>query len=123
GSHATTFGGNPLATAAALATVETLIGENLLAHCRALGEYLTERLRALARRRPAVTEVRGRGLLIGVELGGGRKAADLVRALLDRGFLVGAAGETVLRLAPPLIVEKEEVDALLSALAEVLDPA
>ncbi len=120
GSHATTFGGTPLVTAAALATLETLEAEGLLAHCRAMGEYFRGRLEALGATRPAVAEVRGRGLLLGVELADGRPAADVVRALMDRGFLVGSAGERVLRFAPPLIVEREEIDALLAALAEVL---
>jgi predicted acetylornithine/succinylornithine family transaminase len=120
GTHATTFGGNPLAAAAALAAVRTVLGDGILPHCRRMGEYLLARLRELASACPAVTEVRGRGLLVGVELAEGFLAGHLVRELLDRGFLVGSAGERVLRLAPPLIVEKEEIDALLAALEEVL---
>ncbi|GAB4281399.1 MAG: acetylornithine transaminase [Deferrisomatales bacterium] len=120
GSHASTFGGNPLATAAALAAVDTVLSDGILDHCRRMGTYFLERLRALTRGHPAVAAVRGRGLLLGVELGGGRKAVELVRALLDRGFLAGTAGEGVLRFAPPLIVERPEIDALLAALAEVL---
>ncbi len=120
GSHASTFGGNPLVTAAALATVRTILNEGVLDHCRRIGGYLMGRLRDLTERNPAVVEVRGRGLLIGVELAGDRKAADLVHEMMDRGFLVGTAGDRVLRLAPPLIVEKEEIDALLAALDEVL---
>jgi len=120
GTHATTFGGNPLAAAAALAAVRTVLGEAILPHCRRMGEYLQSRLGELAAACAAVVEVRGRGLLVGVELAEGYLAGHLVRELLDRGFLVGSAGERVLRLAPPLIVEKEEIDALLAALEEVL---
>jgi len=65
--------------------------------------------------------VRGRGLLVGLELAPGYPASHLVRELLDRGFLTGTAGEGVLRLAPPLIVEREEIDALLAALGDVLE--
>ncbi len=120
GTHASTFGGNPLATAAGLAAVETILEDGILEHCRRVGAYLAAGLTDLAAGCPRVTEVRGRGLLVGVELAEGESAADRVRALMDRGFLVGTAGDRVLRLAPPLIVEQAEIDALLSALAEVL---
>jgi len=120
GTHASTFGGNPLVCAAALATVRTLLHDRILEHTRKVGAYLLGRLRELTEGNPGVAAVRGRGLLIGIELAEGRKAADLVSALMDRGFLTGTAGERVLRLAPPLIVEPEEIDALLSALEEVV---
>ncbi len=123
GTHATTFGGNPLAAAAALAAVRTVLGEGLLPHCRRMGEYLVHGLREVARGNPAVKDVRGQGLLVGMELAEGLPAADLVKDLMERGFLVGSAGERVLRLAPPLIVEKEEIDALLAALDEALAEA
>ncbi len=120
GSHASTFGGNPLATAAAAATVRTVLEEGILDHCRRMGAYLMGRLRELTAGNPSVAEVRGRGLLVGIELAGDRKAADVVADLMDRGFLTGTAGERVVRLAPPLIVEPEEIDALMAALDEVL---
>ncbi len=120
GTHASTFGGNPLVCAAALATVRTILQEGILEHTRRTGAYLMERLSELARGRPGISAVRGRGLLIGIELAGDRKAKDVVTAMMDRGFLVGSAGEQVVRLAPPLIVEPEEIDALLSALEEVV---
>lgn len=120
GTHASTFGGNPLATAAALAAVRTLLHEGILDHCREVGAYFANALRALAAARPAVVDVRGRGLLIGVELAEGILARDVVQGLMDRGFLAGTAGDRVLRFAPPLIVEREEIDALLVALEETL---
>ncbi len=120
GTHASTFGGNPLVCAAALATVRTILQEGILEHTRRMGAYLLERLGALAADRPGVAAVRGRGLLIGIELAADRKAKDVVTAMMDRGFLVGSAGEQVVRLAPPLIVETEEIDALLTALEEVI---
>ncbi len=120
GTHASTFGGNPLATAAACAVVQTLLDEGVLARCRETGAYFLERLEALASTSPAVAAVRGRGLLIGVELAGGRTAGPLVGELLDRGFLAGTAGAEVLRFAPPLTVARSEIDALLTALGELL---
>ncbi|NTU59808.1 MAG: acetylornithine transaminase [Deltaproteobacteria bacterium] len=120
GTHASTFGGNPLATAAGLAAVRTLVHEGILEHCRKVGDYFLQALRLLVTTVPNVTEVRGRGLLIGVELAEGTKARDVVQGLMDRGFLAGTAGDQVLRIAPPLIVEREEVDAFLAALEDVL---
>ncbi len=122
GTHGSTFGGNPLSAAAALATIRTLYEENLLAHCAAQGEYFRSQLEKLAENHAVITEVRGRGLLIGVQLdeAADLKAIELVKALMDRGFLTGPAGEHVLRFAPPLVVEKEEIDAVVVALDEVL---
>ena len=121
GTHAATFGGNPLATAAALAAVRTILDEGILEHCRKMAGYFRERLEGLRQANADIIEVRGRGLLIGVELAESLKARDVVLALLDRGFLTGTAGDQVLRFAPPLIVEREEIDALLIALEEVLE--
>ncbi|MBI5442034.1 MAG: acetylornithine transaminase [Deltaproteobacteria bacterium] len=120
GTHATTFGGNPLAAAAGLAATTALLEEDLLPHCRRVGAYFMERLRELAGSTPAVVDVRGRGLLVGLELAPGTAARDVVKALMERGFLVGTAGDQVVRFAPPLIVEKGEIDALMVALGEVL---
>jgi acetylornithine/N-succinyldiaminopimelate aminotransferase len=107
GDHASTFGGNPVACAAACAVVET-IDDELLQNVRARSAQILERLRG----------ARGVGLLIGVDLG--RPAAPVVDACLEAGLLVTAAGETVLRLTPALVVSKEEVDQALSILEEVL---
>ena len=114
GDHASTFGGNPVACAAACAVVDTL-DEELLARVRETGERLARSLSSL----PAVTEVRGAGLLIGCELD--RPAGPVMSACLDAGLVVGTAGESVLRLTPPLVVTEDEVDLALQILAEVLD--
>ncbi len=120
GSHASTFGGNPICAAAATAALGVLINDGVMANCREMGAYLVEKLQRLASSTDRIAAVRGRGLLIGLELKEGLKAADLVRELMDEGFLTGTAGEGVLRLAPPLIVTRQEIDALISAFEHIL---
>jgi len=113
GDHGSTFGGNPVACAAAGAVVET-VDDTLLASVRELGERLATGLAGL----PAVVEVRGRGLMLGAELE--RPAGPVAAAGLAAGLLVGTAGETVLRLTPPLTISGEEVELGLALLEEVL---
>ena len=113
GDHASTFGGNPVACAAACAVVDAL-DDALLESVRLQGETLAAGLAAL----PGVLEVRGRGLMLGAELD--RPAAPVAAACLDAGLLVGTAGDTVLRLTPPLTIAGDDVDTGLSLLAEVL---
>ena len=113
GDHGSTFGGNPVTCAAACAVVDAL-DDALLATVQAQGERLAAGLAAL----PGVVEVRGRGLMLGAELD--RPAAAVVAGCLDAGLLVGSAGETVLRLTPPLTISADELDAGLALLAEVL---
>jgi acetylornithine/N-succinyldiaminopimelate aminotransferase len=113
GDHGSTFGGNAVASAAACAVLET-IDDELLASVRANGERLAAGLAAL----PGVVEVRGRGLMLGAELD--RPAGPVVAAAVEAGVLVGSAGETVLRLTPPLTISAGEVDEGLALLGEVL---
>ena len=108
GSHASTFGGNPLACAAAIAAVTLLARADVLTHCQKMGEYLTERLVGLKRRYPVIQEVRGRGLLIGVELG--VEAMPLIERALANGLLLNRTTDRVLRLVPPLIITADEID-------------
>ncbi len=121
GSHASTFGGTPLVTAVALAVLETVIEEDLPARAERMGNYLMGRLREIASRRPAVRAVRGKGLLVALELD--RPAAPLVAACREQGLLVLTAGEQVLRLTPPLIVDEVALDRAVEVLEGVLRQA
>jgi predicted acetylornithine/succinylornithine family transaminase len=113
GDHGSTFGGNPVSCAAAVAVCDALTDE-LLADVRERGARLTAGLASL----PAVTEVRGRGLMLGAELD--RPAGPVIDAARERGLVVGSAGETVLRLTPPLTISTGELEHALELLQEVL---
>lgn len=118
GDHGTTFGGNPVSCAAALAVIDTIEREELLQRARSLGAALDSGIRAIAS--PHVREVRGAGLWIGIEFE--RPIAGMVEiALRDRGILVNAAKPTVLRLAPPLTISDEDVREFLDALDAALE--
>ena len=105
GIHGSSFGGNPLACAAALATLDILEREALAERSAALGSRALERLSAL--RTPLIREVRGKGLLLGIELK--RRAQPYLEALLDRGVLALQAGPNVIRLLPPLVITEEQL--------------
>ncbi len=111
GSHGSTFGGTPFVASVALATLTTVLDEKIPERAARMGRYLMDGLRALAGTHATIREVRGRGLLIGVGLG--RTAGPLVDACRDAGLLVLSAGEQVLRLAPPLIVDERDCDRAL----------
>ncbi|MFQ5408846.1 MAG: ornithine--oxo-acid transaminase [Anaerolineales bacterium] len=118
--HGSTFGGNPLACAIATEALNIILDEGLIENAAALGEYYQERLAEIPS--PHVKEVRGKGLLIGVELkpsaGGARRFGE---ALKERGILVKDAHETVLRFAPPLIIDRATLDATIGPITEVLN--
>lgn len=116
GIHGSTFGGNPLSAAAGLAALEVLVEEDLPGRAAELGAYLIERLSGLES--PLVREVRGMGLMIGIEIR--KKVAPYLQALAGRGVLALPAGMTVIRLLPPLVITREQVDQVVEALAEVL---
>jgi predicted acetylornithine/succinylornithine family transaminase len=115
GEQGATFGGGPLACAAARATLETILEDDLVANAAQMGDYIRAKLAPL----PGIDEVRGLGLLLGLETVA--PAKDVREALRDKGFLVGTSGDPhVLRLMPPLVVQEEHVDALAAALNDVL---
>jgi acetylornithine aminotransferase/acetylornithine/N-succinyldiaminopimelate aminotransferase len=123
GTHASTFGGNPVASAAAVATLKILLADGFLAEVRKKGEYFQAELNKLAKRFPAmIGSIRGMGLLVGAVLTeqGVAHGTEIVNKMFDRGFLMNFAGNVALRFVPPLIVTEEEIDRLVSALAEVL---
>lgn len=122
GDHATTFGGQPLAAAAARAALKTMEDEDVPARATAAGERLAKALSAL----PGVIEVRGLGLLLGVELAPGDLAGDIAKKTaaqaLDNGLVVNPVTPTALRLAPPLLVTDDEIDEAVDILTRVLSP-
>jgi acetylornithine/LysW-gamma-L-lysine aminotransferase len=114
--HGSTFGGNPLACAAALAALDLYEQENLPERSAELGAYLMGKLGEL--NSPLVREVRGLGLMVGIEIK--QKVAPYLQALMERGVLALPAGLTVIRLLPPLVISQAQLDRVVSALGEVL---
>jgi acetylornithine/LysW-gamma-L-lysine aminotransferase len=115
-SHTSTFGGNPLACAAALASLEVIEKEGLVERARTLGEYFLKKLRNLKSEK--IRDIRGLGLMIGIELK--QKAGQYVQELMDKGVIVLLAGATVIRLLPPLVISEKEIDRAVETLGEVL---
>lgn len=116
GAHASTFGGNALTCAAAVAVMQVMTEEGVLANCRTQGEYLRAQLLAL--RAPRLRDVRGKGLLVGAELDG--PGAGVVDACREAGLLINCTAEKTLRFSPPLIVTAGEIDRALEIVAHVL---
>ena len=120
GTHASTFGGTPLASAAACAVVDTLCSGGVLENCRKQGAFLTGLLKELMPKHPCIKEIRGKGLMVGVVLD--YPAVELLPILRSKGMIALVAGETVLRLVPPLIITEEDcrkaVALIDAALAE-----
>jgi acetylornithine aminotransferase len=118
GSHATTFGGTPIAMAVVKATIETMLAENVPQRAAESGDYLINRLREKLAGCPIVREVRGLGLIVGIECA--EPVAELVSEIHRRGLLVVTAGPNVIRLLPNLLVTREEIDLAVDILAGVL---
>ncbi len=119
GDHGGTFGGNPLATAAGLAVFQAFEEENIVENSKKVGSYLEAGLLALKNKFPIIEEVRGMGLMLGVEFTE-PVAKTILSKLFEAKYLVGAVGDTILRLVPPLILTEEEANAFLMALETVL---
>jgi 4-aminobutyrate aminotransferase len=119
GGHGSTFGGNPVACAAADVTLR-LVADGLAANAAAVGAHLLERLGALQADHPALEQVRGRGLMIGLDLPDHERAVALERACFERGVLVLTCGERSVRLAPPLVVTSAQADTAVDVIADAL---
>lgn len=118
GSHGSTFGGTPIATAAVKATLETIVGENVPQHAAKQGIYLMEQLRAKLQGCSFVTDIRGLGLIVGIECK--EPVADLIVEAQQKGLLVITAGPNVIRLLPNLLVTNEEINEAVAILTEIL---
>ncbi|MBS1261932.1 MAG: Acetylornithine aminotransferase [Calditrichaeota bacterium] len=121
GDHGTTFGGNPVACAAADAAVRIVVEQDLPARAAELGAHLFERLRGAMDQHSAIREVRGRGLMAGVELA--FEGKQLVLDLLERGVLANCTQDTVIRFLPPLVISREDLDRALDVFLDVLGKA
>jgi predicted acetylornithine/succinylornithine family transaminase len=121
GSHASTFGGNPLACTAALSTIETLLEDGfVMENCRRMGDYFRQRLERLKSEFPSlIVEVRGLGLMLGVEMT--KACSPIVEECMNRGVLINCTSGNVLRFTPPLIVKKQDIDHLIDILEDVLE--
>lgn len=113
GDHGSTFGGNPLACAAGLASVTAILEESLVQNSARMGAYLLTELKKMTTRKPVLKEIRGLGLMVGIQLAM-PIARELNRSLLAAGYLLGTVGEDVLRLLPPLIISQADIDRFLS---------
>src|SRR5215467_12198750 len=130
GSHGTTFGGNPVCLAAAIATLDLLEG-GLMENARKMGEYIFERTADWTKKFRIVGDVRGKGLMIGVEFvrdqrtkeRGGDLRNAVVNSAFHKGLLVLGAGENSLRLSPPLLIDEEQADFALRTLEEAISEA
>jgi acetylornithine/N-succinyldiaminopimelate aminotransferase len=118
GDHGTTYGGNLLACRAALCVLDELVDGGLLGHIGRVGQHVEQRLKSLAARHPMIKEVRGKGLMWGLELT--RDAAPVVPAALERGVIVNRTAERVIRLLPPLVITNAEIDEGLGRLDAAL---
>lgn len=116
GMHGTTFGGGPLACAVAIAVIDTMKQDNILAHIREVGGYFKERLEWLRLRHDCVTEVRGMGLMLGLELDSAELAKRAAATMMEHHIIINRTSETVLRFLPPYILERKHVDTAIAAL-------
>lgn len=119
GDHGTTFGGNPLATAAALAVLKIFDEENLVENSKTMGEYFLKRLMEIKNNSNKIKQIRGKGLMVGIEFGE-EIAKEINNRLFEAGYLTGVAGTKILRLLPPLIVNREQIDGFVNQLLEII---
>jgi len=119
GTHASTFGGNPLSSAAGIATIETLIHENILDNCQKMGEYFYSKLLSLKEKHPSIKQVKGKGLILGIEMA--FEAKEIVKECVKKGILINCTMGNILRFLPPLIITEKEIDILIQVLDRLLE--
>ena len=119
GNHASTFGGNPLAMSAALATLRIMLKENILDNCRKVGDYFLAQLKKLKEKHIVIKEVRGKGLMLAAALD--VEVAEIVQKCMQKGLLINSAGGKTLRFVPPLIITNKDVDQAIGILSEALE--
>lgn len=119
GDHGSTFGGNPLACSAGLAALSVIIDEKLYENSAVMGEYFINQLVGLKEKHPLITEVRGKGLMIGVQLDS-PIAVEIKKKCFDKGFLIGSVGDNIIRMLPPLIITKDDIDLFIGMLDSIL---
>jgi acetylornithine/N-succinyldiaminopimelate aminotransferase len=120
GQHGTTFGGGPLACAVAIAVLDTMQRENMLKHIQDTGEFFKSKLQDLATRHDCIIDVRGMGLMLGIELNSAELAKQVAAQMMERRIIINRTSETVLRFLPPFILEREHVEIAVNALDEIL---
>jgi acetylornithine/N-succinyldiaminopimelate aminotransferase len=123
GMHGTTFGGGPLACAVAIAVIDTMKQEKLLAHVRDVGSYFKQQLEGLRRKHDSIVEVRGMGLMLGVELDSADLAKRAAAEMMAQRIIINRTSETVLRFLPPFVLEREHIDRAVAALDGILAAA
>ena len=123
GMHGTTFGGGPLACMVALQLLNIIERQKLLKHVEAVGNYLMEQLKKLQKEHSAIQEVRGLGLMIGMELDSADLAKAVVKQMLERGVILNRTDETVVRFLPPYLITRKHVDVVMDQLEQVFTKA
>jgi len=120
GMHGTTFGGGPLACAVAIAVIDTMKQQKLLAHVRELGSYFKQQLENLKKKHDSIVEVRGLGLMLGIELDSAELAKRAAGEMMAQRIIINRTSETVLRFLPPFVLERKHVDQAVAALDAIL---
>ena len=119
GDHGSTFGGNPLACAAGLASMEIILSEKLVDNSEKMGKYLVEKLTGIVGKFNFIKEIRGKGLMVGIQLTT-ENAVEIKNKLFEKGYLVGNVGKSIIRLLPPLIVTEQDIDGIVNTLDGIL---
>jgi acetylornithine/N-succinyldiaminopimelate aminotransferase len=123
GMHGTTFGGGPLACAVAIAVIDTIKRDNILAHINEVGTFFHQRLTQLAKRHDSIIDVRGKGLMLGIELNSADLAQRVAAQMMERRIIINRTSDTVLRLLPPFLLERQHVETAIKALDEIFSAA